>query len=145
MIEQYFINNELPENLSIQSVLLKFEIEILNVSISRLIIFLVKLFEKRMLEGLLSTQSLCRIIAKQLAHQIQGIFLNTWEQPFESHFFCFSRAFIQEVTHTHVFDLINQMLRWETEKCNESLDLFCKVFLSKNDFSEIELRKDTAG
>lgn len=145
MVEEYFIDNELPKNLAIQSVLLKFKIEILNMSIGGLIILLVKLFEEGVLECLLSAQSLCRIIAKQLAHQIQGIFLNTREQPLESHSLCFSSAFVEEVTNAHIFDLINQMLRWQAKKCNEALYLLCKVLLSKNDFPEIKLGEDTAG
>ena len=55
VIEKYLVDNELSEDLAIQSILLKFEIEILNVSIPRLILFLVKVLEIRVLKSLLST------------------------------------------------------------------------------------------
>jgi hypothetical protein len=63
VIEEYFINYELSENLAIQSILLKYEIEILNVSVCRLILFLVKLFKEWMLQSLFCAQSFRRIIA----------------------------------------------------------------------------------
>ena len=55
MIKEYFIDYELSKNLSIQSVLLKFEIEIIDMSIRGLVFFLVKLLKEWMLEGLFCT------------------------------------------------------------------------------------------
>jgi hypothetical protein len=55
MVQEYFVDNELSKNLAIQSVLLKFEIEIIYLGIRGLLLFLVKLFEEWVLESLLST------------------------------------------------------------------------------------------
>jgi hypothetical protein len=55
MVKEYFVDDELPKNLAIQSVLLKFEIEIIDVAIRGLVFFLVKLLEERVLQCLLST------------------------------------------------------------------------------------------
>ncbi len=55
MIKKYFIDYELSKDLSIQSILLKFEIEIIDMSIRGLVFFLVKFLEEWMLEGLLRT------------------------------------------------------------------------------------------
>jgi hypothetical protein len=55
MIKEYLIDYELSKDLSIQSVLLKFEIEIIDMSICRLVFFLVKFLEEWMLEGLFGT------------------------------------------------------------------------------------------
>lgn len=55
MIKEYFIDNQLSKDLSIQSVLLKFKIEIFNMSIRGLVFFLVKFLEEWMFEGLFGT------------------------------------------------------------------------------------------
>ena len=55
MVQEYFVDNELSKNLAIQSVLLKFEIEIIYLSIRGLLLFLVKLLEEWVLKSLLST------------------------------------------------------------------------------------------
>ena len=64
MIKEYFIDDELPEYLPIKSILFEFEVKILYVCICRLILFLVKLLEERVLQRLLSTQPLRRVIAQ---------------------------------------------------------------------------------
>ena len=55
MVQEYFVDNEFSKNLAIQSVLLKFEIEIIYLGVRGLLLFLVKLFEEWVLESLLST------------------------------------------------------------------------------------------
>ena len=55
MVQEYFVDNELSKNLAIQSILLKFKIEIIYLGIRGLLLFLVKLLEEWVLESLLST------------------------------------------------------------------------------------------
>ena len=55
MVQEYFVDNEFSKYLAIQSVLLKFEIEIIYLGIRWLVLFLVKLLEEWVLESLLST------------------------------------------------------------------------------------------
>ena len=66
VIEEYFVDNELTQDLAIKCVLLEFEFEVLDVSVARLIFLLVKLLEERMLKSFISTESLCWIIRKEL-------------------------------------------------------------------------------
>ena len=51
---------------------------------------------------------------------------------------------MKEVADAHVLNLIHQVLRWQTKKCDEALDLLCQVFLPKKNLSEVKLSKDTA-
>ena len=144
MVQEYFVDNELSKNLAIQSVLLKFEIEIIYLGIRGLLLFLVKLFKEWMLESLLSTESLSRIIAKKPAEQVQGILLNAWEESIKSDSLRFAGALMKEVANTNVLNLVHQVLRWQTKKSDEALDLLCQVFLPKENLSEVKLGEDTA-
>ena len=51
---------------------------------------------------------------------------------------------MKEVADAHVLNLIHQVLRRQTKKCDEALDLLCQVFLPKQNLSQVKLSKDTA-
>lgn len=64
MVKEDLIENKLSENLFVKGVLFEFEVEVLDVGIIWLELLPMKLFEVGVLKGLLSAESLCRIITE---------------------------------------------------------------------------------
>ena len=107
VVEKNLVNDELPQDFPVKSVLLELEVEVLDASVARLIFLLMQLLEEGVLHCLFSTDSFSRIIAKKSSHQVKGIFLNAWEEFFKRDTLGLLDAVVQESAHTLVFDLVH--------------------------------------
>ena len=107
MVEKNLVNDELPQDFAVKSVLLELEVEVLDTSVARLVFLLMQLLEEGVLHGLLCTHSFSRIIAKKSSHQVKGVFLNAWEEFFKRDTLGLLDAVVQESAHTLVFDLVH--------------------------------------
>jgi hypothetical protein len=79
VVEKNLVNDELPQDFPVKSVLLELEVEVLDASVARLIFLLMQLLEEGVLHCLLSTDSFSGIIAKKSAHEVECIFFNARE------------------------------------------------------------------
>ena len=107
VVEKNLVNDELPQDFAVKSVLLELEVEVFDTSVARLVFLLMQLLEEGVLHSLLCTHSFSRIIAKKSSHQVKGIFLNAWEEFFKRDTLGLLDAVVQESAHTLVFDLVH--------------------------------------
>lgn len=145
VVEKNLVGNELPQDFLIKSILLEFEIKILDARVPRLVLLLVQLLEERVLEGLLGAQPLGRVVAKQLAEEVEGVLLDAGEQLLEGDALRFLDAVIEEVADALVLDLVHQGLRQGAQESHEALHLFGEVFLPEEHFPQVKFSEDAAG
>jgi len=131
VVEKNLVNDELPQDFAVKSVLLELEVEILDASVARLIFLLMQLLEEGVLQGLLCTDSFSGIIAKKTAHQVESVLLNAREELLKGDTLGLLDAVVQEGAHTLVFDLIHQVLREGAQQSHETLYLLAQIFFSK--------------
>ena len=143
MIQQNLINYEFSKDLAIESVLLEFELEVLNESILRFCLLLVQVLEVGVLESLLSAESLIGVIAEEFAHQVKRIFFDAREELLEADPLGLLLTLDQEVADASVLDLVNQALRRETQEGDEALNLLRKIFFPEYNLAEVELGENT--
>ncbi len=143
MIQQNLIYYEFSKDLAIESVLLEFELEVLNESILRFCLLLVQVLEVGVLESLLSAESLIGVIAEEFAHQVKRIFFDAREELLEADPLGLLLTLDQEVADASVLDLVNQALRRETQEGDEALNLLRKIFFPEYNLAEVELGENT--
>jgi hypothetical protein len=143
VIQQNLINYEFSKDLAIESVLLEFELEVLNESILRFCLLLVQVLEVGVLESLLSAESLIGVIAEEFAHQVKRIFFDAREELLEADPLGLLLTLDQEVADASVLDLVNQALRRETQEGDEALNLLRKIFFPEYNLAEVELGENT--
>ena len=90
-----------------------------------------QLLEEGVLQSLLGTDSLSRVIAKKTAHQVESVLLNAWEELLEGDTLGLLDAVVQECAHTLVLDLIHQVLREGAQQSHKTLHLLAQIFFSK--------------
>jgi hypothetical protein len=143
VIQQNLIYYEFSKDLAIESVLLEFELEVLNESILRFCLLLVQVLEVGVLESLLSAESLIGVIAEEFAHQVKRIFFDAREELLEADPLGLLLTLDQEVADASVLDLVNQALRRETQEGDEALNLLRKIFFPEYNLAEVELGENT--
>ena len=102
-----------------------------------------KVLEEGVLESLLSTKSLIGVIAEESAHQVKRVLLDPGEELLKADPLGLLLALYQEVADAGVFDLVDQVLRRQTQEGHEALDLLREVFFPEDDLAEVELGEDT--